>query len=451
MRVGEIALVLAMVGLLAALAFRPRSLRPAWLPAFGALALVAVQVAAEGWRNQMLPAYAVAAVIALAVLPARLGPTIRRLIAAAGLLLLAGAAGWSASLPVFRLPPPIGALPVGITTIWVGAPAGGRMAAMVWYPAGQSAAPPVPYVARSVWSGARSRLVATHAVADAPIAGSEPRWPLLVLLPPWLGYRSGGTALAENLASAGFVVAAIDDVDAGQALPMDFTSPTRFDATMRLAGTRVVREAAATSALLNALLDPGHGDATVARLGARIDPARIGVVGFSFGGAAAAEAARTDARIGAVMNLDGWLFGKVLEDWIKQPFLIVSDDTPMPGDDDLHAADAATRLTAELDRREDAQMRAQWARHGGTLLTIAGTRHANFSDKPLTSPWRALTGGGPIAPSRAIGITTTYAAAFFRAAWSGTADPLLSGPSPQFPEVRMETWAVPRTDVGAAQ
>ena len=220
---------------------------------------------------------------------------------------------------------------------------------------------------------------------------------------------------------------------------MDFSSHQAFDATMRLADSKVSREAATAAAVVTAMLalsehDPGG------RFTDRIDAARIGAIGFSFGGAVAAEAGRIDRRFRGVLDMDGWLFGQVLDDWLVQPYFAMSDDTPDTTEADLHSPDIATRMMAEIGLTNDTKMYHQWERHGATLMTIAGTRHPNFSDGPLMSPLRRVTGGGPIAPVRATTIIATYVNAFFVACFGGPRDPILAQPDIRFPEVSLRIW-----------
>ncbi|MGL1465854.1 hypothetical protein ACSTI9_00610, partial [Vibrio parahaemolyticus] len=53
-----------------------------------------------------------------------------------------------------------------------------------------------------------------------------------------------------------------------------------------------------------------------------------GVVGFSFGGTVAAAAPRSDRRIKAAANLDGWLMGPTKSESIAVPYLSFSSEFP---------------------------------------------------------------------------------------------------------------------------
>jgi len=58
---------------------------------------------------------------------------------------------------------------------------------------------------------------------------------------------------------------------------------------------------------------------------------QVGVLGHSFGGAAAVEACRIDRRFSACMDLDGTVYGPATSTGLKQPlFLLVEELRPPP-------------------------------------------------------------------------------------------------------------------------
>jgi hypothetical protein len=77
------------------------------------------------------------------------------------------------------------------------------------------------------------------------------------------------------------------------------------------------------------------------------------------------------------------------------------------------------------------------------IVTIDGARHLNFSDYSVTfSPALRLLGApGPIGGRRGLEITAAYVQEFFDHHLSAQPAPLLTGPSPSYPEVsgRFET------------
>ncbi len=85
-------------------------------------------------------------------------------------------------------------------------------------------------------------------------------------------------------------------------------------------------------------------------------------------------------------------------------------------------------------------MAAMESRLGGDgyQWMIRGARHFNFTDNSVFySPFLALRGGlGPIDGRRFLTVAAAYIAAFFDHTLKGQAEPLISGPSPQYPEVQ---------------
>jgi hypothetical protein len=128
--------------------------------------------------------------------------------------------------------------------------------------------------------------------------------------------------------------------------------------------------------------------------------------------------------------MDGWLFAEVQREGLAQPYLEMSDDSPMPQSADLTATDPNRRYPAELDDRQVKWLDAHLG-PGDYVLTIAGTQHANFSDLPALLPIRRVTGAGSIAPARATTVINAYMLAFFDQTLRGRSEPLLApGPSP---------------------
>lgn len=320
---------------------------------------LALQATIEGARWQLVPVLAAAlgVLIALAVRAVRsaghpLGRTGARWVRALAVLaalaaLLGGTVAWS--LPVEVLPPPDGPRPVGTTTAWLedtarveGAgptPGGARqLVVQLWYPA-DAAAP----VERTRWmaeadvfasDGARElglpafaldhlAMIEANATEDAaPEAG---RHPLVLLSHGWTGFRGLQVDLAEELASNGYVVAAIDHPYSALAtvladgtvaavdpavLPEFGTVPD--DAYARASRALVATHAADLVAVLDALTAGTEGSGvlragTVGLLDGRLDLERVALVGHSTGGGGAVTACATERRCVVVVGFDPWV------------------------------------------------------------------------------------------------------------------------------------------------
>ena len=318
--------------------------------------------------------------------------------------------------PLFRLPPPSGPYSVGTVTLAPARPDGPAL--QVWYPAvSVSGAPKAPY--RPPAPGVRMwllRHVGTGAVEGAPVRDLPERLPVLLSVPGWGGHRWEITALNQDLASHGYVVAAGDlphgvadgvDLDA----PLDMSTPEVWANTQLLADAKLAIQVGAIRAALDRLL--ALQDLAGSRISGRLDPQRIGIVGYSFGGATAAQAARDDPRIRAAVNLDGLLFGEAGRDGVPKPYLEMSDDVPEATEAERRAWTVAQRTVAMVDANEVERLNANLAHHGGWFLTILRARHSNFADWPLFLPFRIYTGAGPADPWQIFRIIAGWTRGFF--------------------------------------
>lgn len=203
--------------------------------------------------------------------------------------------------------------------------------------------------------------------------------PLLLYLPGNGAGREDAATTSENLASHGYLVAALDDVErnsAGDGLHFDFSSQETYARMLQAADRKADLQARRALRVLDSLAAglevPGLGLV-------RIDETRIGAYGFSFGGASAAEAATLDRRIAAAANLDGWLFGRAARGDLVQPYLLLMGDyAPLaPGNE------------ADLTRRDLQEEARLGARPGSAALRVAGAIHETFSDQILRGSFAA--------------------------------------------------------------
>ncbi|MFI5617294.1 alpha/beta hydrolase family protein [Streptomyces sp. NPDC051567] len=231
------------------------------------------------------------------------------------------------------------------------------------------------------------------------------------------------SGLAEELASHGHLVAAVDHTYDASAVrfpdgrlllgalppaPDDWDAQDRLETAVRAADLRTLADA----------LTRRH------RPAAGVAVTRIGLLGHSMGGAAAAEAIRLDRRFAAGLDLDGGLFGTTAADTgLDRPFLL---------------------LTSSPDHDTWARWRANH-RHWGRHLHLTGGGHLSATDVPalagaarLRELWpEALLREhlGTLAPDRAATVTRAVTTAFFDRFLLGRERPLLDGPSPRYPEI----------------
>ena len=79
-------------------------------------------------------------------------------------------------------------------------------------------------------------------------------------------------------------------------------------------------------------------------------------------------------------------------------------------------------------------------------LVIRGANHYDFTDINLVTLLTKLLGAagplgsGSLGPRRSPEVVNSYTVALFNQSLKDTAEPLLAGPSPDFPEVRYERY-----------
>nr|WP_240945462.1 hypothetical protein [Rhodococcus sp. HNM0569] len=227
------------------------------------------------------------------------------------------------------------------------------------------------------WTGAPERALAL--TVDSPTnATTERSLPVVLFSPGFMVPRDAYRTLTRDLASRGYVVLSVDHTgDAvatrfadGRVVPMQLPDPYSDATLQRAIDTRVADLGFVADALRAGTAPLPAGVAAAA------DPSRLGVFGHSLGGASAAEFARTDARVGAAVNLDGALFygseaAPVATQGNDRPLLNVVTD--------VHAASPEGR-----ERYLDSYLSTPraWSR----VYALADTRHMSFTDAETLVP-----------------------------------------------------------------
>lgn len=352
------------------------------------------------------------------------------------------------------LPPPAGPFRVG-AVLWdidrsgtdalPSARGGCLLSIQLWYPAepgtGDGHTPYRP--GAGLFSA--ERWARTGATLNAALSSHRTRYPVLLSFPGWAGFRDENTTFVQDLASRGFIVAGIgydDPACAGvdrsvgntAATDMDFSSQTAFEHTLGVAHQKIERVAKGASHIIDALevlnrVDPNG------RFRGRLDLDRIGVVGYSLGGAIAMQLCWRDDRLKAAVNIDGWSLEAAPGGWVKQPFMFIGDDGLPATSADLSDPNPARRYHAILDDAADRRMSRELPKHGGVAVTVLGSDHLDFSDMAYMSRLALLRGRR--GDGSAIRTAADYSAAFFGQIMNGEASPLFSKPPPG---VRLHTW-----------
>ncbi|MEV5596146.1 alpha/beta hydrolase [Streptomyces sp. NPDC052496] len=353
-----------------------------------------------------------------------------------------------------RLPAPTGPYAVGRSTLhltdhsrrdpWVPTAEARELMVSLHYPARRGTGTPARYATveesrhllkAQGWEGRITPEAlsdtAVHGRADArPAAGA---YPLLVVSPGFSAPRYSLTSLAEDLASRGYVVAVVDHAyeSVGTAFPggriLTCVACEKVYGTEDGARLAAVGRGQDVSFVLDRLT--GHRPAW--RHSHMIDKKRIGMAGHSLGGASAVSAMAHDSRIRAGVNMDGAFQDPVPAGGLgSRPFLMLGTDNEVhrPGGRDRTWDLAWSRLDG-------------WKR----WLTVAGSDHLTFSDGPVLTDQFGRPAASPTAPSdtqppltgrRSAALTRAYVGAFFEQHLRHLPQPLLQGPTKDWPEVR---------------
>ncbi|MCX5195205.1 alpha/beta hydrolase [Streptomyces sp. NBC_00249] len=260
-----------------------------------------------------------------------------------------------------------------------------------------------------------------HARTGArPVDG---RYPLVVLSPGFTVPRATLSSLAEDLASRGYVVAAVDHAyeSSATAFPGGRIL-TCLACEQTGGGPGTIEAVTAVRAKDTAfLLDRLTGRHPAWRHSGLIDRDRIAMAGHSIGGASALPAMAADRRIRAGIDMDGTLPEPYPADGIGgRPFMLIGSAASVPGS----GADNWVSLWPKFDG---------WKR----WITLDGTDHFGVTDFPSIRDQLGLPHPeAPLSGSRSIELTRRYVAAFFDQHLKGQSRPVLDGPSAGAPEVR---------------
>lgn len=310
-------------------------------------------------------------------------------ITAVGGAALAAVAVWA--LPTPNLPLPTGDFAVGTSILqWDSGlpepgttdPADSRvLVAQLWYPAPEGGSAD-RYLPDSTVPDALAnqaglpefllygvRFGRTNSVADAAMSDGD--HPLVLFSPGLGGVRTQNSAWAEELASHGFIVAAVDH-------PYDSAAVVLDDGTVIRSSLRTTGDDALDQQIADELAESRADDliAALDQLQQHIATPRVVVAGHSIGGAAAIIAATNDDRFDAVISIDGLPRG-------GQPRVPI-----------LAIVAGGGTGSIESDARYDAALAEVLARCG-TRRVAPGAQHLSFTDAALyLPPLASLIGEG---------------------------------------------------------
>ncbi|MFC4109170.1 alpha/beta hydrolase family protein [Micromonospora zhanjiangensis] len=342
------------------------------------------------------------------------------------------------------LPPPTGREPVGSTSLhlvdtarqdpWV--PERHReLMVSLWYPAQRPTGPRARYMTPAESEAlltdggitgvpldilSRTR---TNSYVDAVPAGRRGGLPLVVLSPGFSKPRSELTALAEELASHGYVVAGVEHTYESVATTFPdgrVTGCLACDVDRGPDGWRAITEGRAAD--VSFVLDELTGPRPAWTGSALIDRSRIAMAGQSLGGASSITTLLSDPRVRAGIDMDGTTYASIPAGGLSRPFLFL-------GRAGQYTPDPANPAAASWQR--DWELLTGWKR----WLVVSGAVHLSFTDLAVLADQVGVDVGAALPGVRGLEIVRGYVRAFFDRHLRHRPQPLLDGPSPRYPEV----------------
>jgi predicted dienelactone hydrolase len=307
--------------------------------------------------------------------------------------------------------------------------------------------------------------VQTYSILGAEIAPG--RWPTLIFSHGGGTYVSQNTPLMEHLASHGYVVWSVAHPGEAAGIVYPDGTTTRIDEQFLATLAGLVGEPSYIEAVTGEIaerltarrtfldrnpLEPWalrwvddmiavadaveNGTVTddATAMTRSCDLSVLGLFGMSFGGAAATSAAQKDARVKAVVNLDGGQFlADLLETDVRVPLLAINSDMSPQ----LEAMGMTARCLMynefffepllTLGVRIDIQR-----------LLVPGASHAEFTDLaliPAEERTTAFPGAGTLASQRLVDLMNTCIGAYFDRVLLGAENGYPARQLAQFPEI----------------
>ena len=347
----------------------------------------------------------------------RLGILALVILGAVGLLL---SSLWIEHHVPLTLPTPTGSFAVGRETrSWIGQQVsvasadttrtGRTVFAWIWYPAvdGEPPAPTEDYIPdpwRKALEASGSVLfnqllyrdlsrVSAHSLRDRAVSPARSSYPVIIFRGGLSTQAVEYSALAEDLASHGYVVVGIDAPYRTRVFIMpdgrvikrsdennpDIAAPA--DALRHMLPKMVNEWVADVAFTLDQLERLDISDPT-GTFTSKLDLARVGVVGHSLGGATAAQFCLNDSRCKVGIDIDGLVMASATLNTPKTPFMFLMSDHSK--DDPNDPVDQ--QIVAWLDAAFQ-----HFPPESRVWLAIRGANHYNFSDGAVVKSHIAMS------------------------------------------------------------
>jgi dienelactone hydrolase len=308
----------------------------------------------------------------------------------------------------------------------------GSLMTTIWYPAGDVGnCSPGPYVNQremtawvelfrkygAHWNASQiARLTNSYSYSfpDAPLAAHPRKFPIILYVHGQVGLRTDNSGSAEDLASHGFiVVSSAHGGTAGMELPDGTLVKPKLEYHLSGNDTNPIAVAVfhdQTKDLQFIIDELGRLNDADGVFAGRFDMNHIGVFGFSYGGASAAELCNVDSRCKAGVALDPGGHPDLSQIRFKQPFMVLTGPHGVKG--------GSRRLYDQLTR-------------DACFIKIRDASHGDFGD--------ASEFFQPSETGRYQAIVRTYLVSFFTRYLKNADRHELDAPLPGYPEIEVFT------------
>jgi dienelactone hydrolase len=285
--------------------------------------------------------------------------------------------------------------------------------------------------------------VQAHGIWNADVAAAPGTFPVVMMRAGASAEVWNYTTLAEDLASHGYVVVGFDApyrtnmvafpdgrvMNRTQENNAELCEGQEYPAEERCAERVMSAWIGDTGFVLDRLGQLNASDAT-GKFTERFDMARLGVFGHSFGGATAAQFCSVEARCKAGIDVDGQLFGSVVQDGMQKPFMFLMGDHSR--EKDPESAQIMGRIQGVYEKLPP---------KGRQFITIRGSNHFLFSDDGAVMKSHIFMGIlrilriVRIAGPRQLDVTTYCVRSFFDAYLKVDGGARVRIASPDYPEI----------------
>lgn len=491
MRLFEVLLILSSIVLLLDLCFSKNTNGKKEIIICTACSTILIfQLFFEGYRWQMLFVYIIIVLLSFAVLYKFLNQSrnkkmwkpLKYILCTIAAVFIGIATFLCLYLPVFKLPEPDGAYKIGTRTLHFVDDSRNEvltqdkndkreLMVQIWYPAENK----VKKNPELLFPGNREvfkkyeqaysrdlglpgfifdywRYIGSNSYDGLELATTKSPFPLIIICHGMGTSRILHTSQAEKLASNGYIVVAADHTysTTATAFPdgkvtdyiQELTKYNFYDDKSGV-GARWMEDVEFVIHQLEVI----NSSALISSFKGKIDLNNIGIMGHSFGGAVAFNEFYFNDKIKAGINMDGSLYNLENMENITKPFMFMESEdfiknkekfeSLKPTDEGLKAnnisMDEYNKMLQEFNIINNV------VQHGGTMISIKGSSHFNFTDFQLFSDLTGLIGmTGKIKGSRGTKIVNEYILDFFNKNLKGIGGDLLKGSNPKYPEVELK-------------